>query len=1178
MLYMSTFGKKVTSAVLTSAVVLTAIGSATGVQAAYTNLDAANKLANLGVVVDQSTNPSAYRLADTVQRQEALKIMMKLSGKEVSQGACTSPFADIADSDWACKYAVAALNNGFIAANPNFNPTDEVSKIEALKMVMKAKDIKKDMTVSDWKLGYVNAAVEKQIATAFSDFDASSERGVMFTWAAEAISPSEVAIEEEIDLGVLLDLGGDMEVETPEVVVETPEVVVETPEVVEEPVVLDEDNLTVSLNPETPSDGLAQDGADRTPLLVFDVVAGSEDVTLNQATFEFIGLGDNDNLKDVAIYNSRGEKVSKDKTFTKIVKEINFDKNIVVEAGQTMTLTVAGKIETTTVLADRGRDNSTYGIKLIDIKASSDVEGEDLVGALLVAATFSNVAAVEVKADRATGEVVIGDNIKLAGFEIDEKADNEDVIIKTITIHKEGQFDEDDITDLELLIEGEVVATDLIINSDDEIVASVNYELAAKTKVNVELRGTVTGSANDTIDFRLESTDDVYMIGKKSGMNVATTFDNNVIDSSTERGISDLNNIKAGELSIYAIDAEQDEIRADKDSVLLGSIKIVNIAGKNLEIENFGIKIKLTQDFDGSTPDVTFGTALEDIELVDANGSTYELSTTTTENNATDPSTLTAVFKDSNLDLSLPEGTSIFEIRADTLDYAGTPTFELSLDTSVDTQFKVVETEDDKVVTDITPSSLTWDEVETIIAGATNSNVPLADVSVVKGAENISAIQFEIEAEKASEVTFDKVVIKIEKNALDANGNVVNSTYVNATKDQVSQISIYKGSVSDSNLLDRVSGSRISLTTGEVTLDGFDVVIAADATEAFVVTITTADTTDAINNRIRASITGSNISLEDDDNDTVTVSTNLVGKQISIKDSGTLTLVADANNDANDEEKTILAGEESIIYSVDAIATNEAVNVEEVKFTLNSNLKRVVKSAKLYLDDKVVATASNSDVSDAANSVITFENISDLDFATETSELKLAILTETIGYEKIGEKKASVKVTKVEVIDAKWVDSNEDVTVTSLVNDSKEFAVVDVIVTPSVIATLANGTAKIKLTADSGNNTQLTSNASVVVDLVSLTFVDNGNGDANDNTYKVYEDGETAGAFAAINDAVNTTEVAKISFSDEVIVNILPKGVADKTYNLELDKTGVKYNTSLTTNLDSNLSVGSKTY
>lgn len=187
---MSTFAKKITSAVLTSAVVLTTAGSAAGVQAAYTNLDAANKLANLGVIVDQSANPSAYRLADTIQRKEALKIMMKLSGQEVPQGACTSPFADIADTDWACKYAVAALKAGFIAPNANYRPDDEVSKIEALKMVMKARGIEKDTTVADWREGYVKAAVAKKIATAFSDYNASAERGVMFVWAAEAVAPT----------------------------------------------------------------------------------------------------------------------------------------------------------------------------------------------------------------------------------------------------------------------------------------------------------------------------------------------------------------------------------------------------------------------------------------------------------------------------------------------------------------------------------------------------------------------------------------------------------------------------------------------------------------------------------------------------------------------------------------------------------------------------------------------------------------------------------------------------------------------------------------------------------------------------------------------------------------------------------------------------------------------------
>ena len=141
---MSTLGKKITAAVITSAVVFSTVATgANGVNAAFTNVEAANKLANMNVIVDNSNNPASYRLADTIQRKEALKVMMKLSGNTVSEEACTSPFADIADADWACKYAVAALDAGFITKNENFRPTDKVSKAEALKMVMQAKGIEK---------------------------------------------------------------------------------------------------------------------------------------------------------------------------------------------------------------------------------------------------------------------------------------------------------------------------------------------------------------------------------------------------------------------------------------------------------------------------------------------------------------------------------------------------------------------------------------------------------------------------------------------------------------------------------------------------------------------------------------------------------------------------------------------------------------------------------------------------------------------------------------------------------------------------------------------------------------------------------------------------------------------------------------------------------------------------
>ncbi|USN57965.1 MAG: hypothetical protein H6767_06510 [Candidatus Peribacteria bacterium] len=76
---MSSLFKKVTSAVAGLAVVLSTVSPIAGVSAAATEMEAANQLAALGVIVDQSANPSDYRLGDTITRREMLKIMMNLS-------------------------------------------------------------------------------------------------------------------------------------------------------------------------------------------------------------------------------------------------------------------------------------------------------------------------------------------------------------------------------------------------------------------------------------------------------------------------------------------------------------------------------------------------------------------------------------------------------------------------------------------------------------------------------------------------------------------------------------------------------------------------------------------------------------------------------------------------------------------------------------------------------------------------------------------------------------------------------------------------------------------------------------------------------------------------------------------------------------------------------------------
>ena len=103
---------------------------------------------------------SDYKLDSTITRREMLKVMMNLSGKPIAQ-TCIGKFKDLPSSDWGCKYAEAALANGYISANTNFRPNDSVTNIEALKMIMQARGIPKatkysmcmeeNCAITDWK-------------------------------------------------------------------------------------------------------------------------------------------------------------------------------------------------------------------------------------------------------------------------------------------------------------------------------------------------------------------------------------------------------------------------------------------------------------------------------------------------------------------------------------------------------------------------------------------------------------------------------------------------------------------------------------------------------------------------------------------------------------------------------------------------------------------------------------------------------------------------------------------------------------------------------------------------------------------------------------------------------------------------------------------------------------------
>ncbi len=183
--------KKFLSALMLSFIILTQWYAET-----KTPLDAAIFLAGEGIIADKTENPTEFRLLDTITRKEVMKIVMKLSGKTIID-ECNGSFSDVS-ADWGCKYIESALRAGYIAENPTFRPDDNITKTEAMKLVLKAKNIAKTQVTDNWQEDYMETAYEYGIIERkYSDYNADASRGWIFQ-----ITTSTIEKEEEIKIKV----------------------------------------------------------------------------------------------------------------------------------------------------------------------------------------------------------------------------------------------------------------------------------------------------------------------------------------------------------------------------------------------------------------------------------------------------------------------------------------------------------------------------------------------------------------------------------------------------------------------------------------------------------------------------------------------------------------------------------------------------------------------------------------------------------------------------------------------------------------------------------------------------------------------------------------------------------------------------------------------------------------
>ena len=381
-------------------------------------------------------------------RNEAAKVAVNLDGDVSVKTTCDNSFADVSattPNDWTCGYVEALLDAGKVSANENFNPLSNLTKSEATKMMLEAAgctDVYTD--AANWQAETVAFAAENDIVASFSDYNTPATRAFVFGVAYNAMNTCPVAELECDEMMAALGIcemddnegGADNEIDTPNDDTDTDTATNE--------------GASVSLSPETPVDGDVAAGTPRTAVLAFDVTAGNEDLTLDEVELKYTGLSDDQNINELAIYLGN-DKVTKGtgKHFDSSAEEtLAFEKNTVINAGETKTLVL-------TATFTGGSLNESHQVTLTSITTKAgELVGTPLVSATLNPISVTNKGELELSDDTANETVTIGEEVKLAGFELEETTDKEDVIVKSITFTVDGSIDaEDDLADLKLLAE-----------------------------------------------------------------------------------------------------------------------------------------------------------------------------------------------------------------------------------------------------------------------------------------------------------------------------------------------------------------------------------------------------------------------------------------------------------------------------------------------------------------------------------------------------------------------------------------------------------------------------------------------------------------------------------------------------------------------------------------------------
>ena len=362
-------------------------------------------------------------------------------------------------------------------------------------------------------------------------------------------------------------------------------------------VVIGNGNLEATLSAKNPVGDTIPKGAQGVVFTSVDLTATSDDVVLENLTVLHEGFGSSDDFSGVyAVVD--GARVTRKRTVDSqsYTATIRFTKPLVIKAGKTVTIQLAGDLTTTATVASE--HSLTVELPTDFSSNAKAVTGNfPLKGkSFRVAAVASGVVTITYRSVTPTN-IKVGDKGATIGkWELSLDA-AEDQTIYSMTVQNDGTAGDGDYTNIAIRRSDGTVLTKTVaatVGDYATLVFDPPFTVLEGDRITMNVIADITGGAAKNLKMHFDETGDIFAVGSLYGYGVNGQLYGSSITLPTETStLPGTVTIDAGQFTI-SIDGPvtQQFTRKDKNAVLANVW--FETGGENVDVENLFILVQGT--------------------------------------------------------------------------------------------------------------------------------------------------------------------------------------------------------------------------------------------------------------------------------------------------------------------------------------------------------------------------------------------------------------------------------------------------------------------------------------------------------------------------------------------------------------------------------------------------------